>query len=78
MKAGEYVVGRGLIASVQWVAAAFRAGALPLRQSDNTARYEAALEQLDHAGLARMRFQMGDKSRPDAFALQRGLDEQSG
>ena len=30
---------------------AFRAGALPLRQSDNTARYKAALEQLDHAGL---------------------------
>jgi glutamyl/glutaminyl-tRNA synthetase len=30
---------------------AFRAGALAQRQSDNTARYEAALEQLEHACL---------------------------
>ena len=29
----------------------FRAGAFPQRQSDNTARYEAALDRLDHAGL---------------------------
>ena len=31
---------------------AFRAGAFPQRQSDNTPRYEAALERLDQAGLA--------------------------
>lgn len=31
--------------------AAFRAGAHPQRQSDNTVRYETALEQLDGAGL---------------------------
>ena len=31
--------------------AAFRAGAFPQRQSDNAARYESALDRLDHAGL---------------------------
>jgi glutamyl-Q tRNA(Asp) synthetase len=32
--------------------AAFRAGAFPQRQSDNGPRYEAALQHLEHAGLA--------------------------
>lgn len=50
---------RGILDDLDWLGlapdlgetAAFRAGALPQRQSDNTSRYEAALERLDHAGL---------------------------
>ena len=50
---------RGILDDLDWLGlvpdigetAAFRAGAHPQRQSDNTAHYEAALEQLDSAGL---------------------------
>ena len=50
---------RGILDDLDWLGltpdvaetATFRAGPLPQRQSDNTGRYEAALERLDRAGL---------------------------
>ena len=50
---------RGILDDLDWLGlvpdigetAAFREGAHPQRQSDNTARHEAALEHLDRAGL---------------------------
>jgi len=49
---------RGILDDLDWLGlvpdigdtASFRTGPHPQRQSDNAARYEAALEQLDHAG----------------------------